>query len=128
MKKYSPLLLIAAFIFLGISACAAETSKTALPDDPAALEQHIEEMAADLSCDQSAQCRSLPIGQKACGGPREYMMYSAKTTIEGDIIAAAERLQKLEDQANRENNMMSNCMMVLPPEPICRQGVCQRQQ
>lgn len=75
-------------------------------------------------CNAGGECSYLPIGSKACGGPVDYLVFP--NTI--DVEALKKMVNKYtEDQKkyNIENNIMSDCMLVIPPEKVgCVDGSC----
>ncbi len=55
----------------------------AAADAPAGAEAPMEKIRAligDAACDSDAQCRTIAIGAKACGGPEAYLAWSTKRT------------------------------------------------
>src|SRR5688572_25816000 len=70
--RNSALILFCSFIF-----SAHAMAQTELDD--------IYDMVADLSCDNSNQCKAVGIGKMHCGGPSRYLNYSTKTVDEADL-------------------------------------------
>lgn len=90
----------------------------------ARLEREARALASTSGCRSAGDCRSAPVGARACGGPRSYLTYCAATT---DTVALFARLQALEtaEQAyNRHSGMMSTCEMRLPPATALVGGRC----
>ncbi|MDP9201151.1 MAG: hypothetical protein M3P26_04370, partial [Gemmatimonadota bacterium] len=44
------------------------------------LEDQAKELVKAGGCSSASQCRSAPVGSRACGGPRYYLVYCAQTT------------------------------------------------
>jgi len=77
------------------------------------------------SCSDNSQCRSLPVGALACGGPQEYLPYSTLKTNESELLATAERY-KAERQAQiKSSGEMSICIHRPDPGAVCVAGTCQ---
>lgn len=108
---------------------APVVKKTPAPVSAAApagqtLMQQIKAEIGSAACDTSAQCRSLPVGSRACGGPESYLPYSTK-------VSDAAKLQRLASQdsaARKEQDtragMVSTCQMIMDPGATCSAGRC----
>jgi len=88
------------------------------------LEQ-IRAMIGSASCTDSSQCRTLPVGARACGGPEAYLPYSTANLSEPVLKALAERYKSEREAANEKSGMMSNCRYMADPGAVCRAGTCQ---
>ncbi len=86
--------------------------------------KEINDFVQSGNCDNQAQCNYLPIGHKACGGPAGYVVFSDNI----DVEALNKMIEKYTDDQriyNKENNIISDCSMVNPPEKIgCIDGKC----
>ena len=80
------------------------------------LEQQARALVKTEGCDQVTQCASAPVGVKGCGGPRSYLTYCKATTDEAALLRTLEELKRVEGEYNREHNIASDCMMIMPPE------------
>ena len=77
------------------------------------------------TCSEDSQCRSLPLGARACGGPEGYLPWSTARTPEAELRALGE-LYKAERQAqNKASGMVSDCRFLADPGAVCRAGTCQ---
>ncbi|MCE3606439.1 hypothetical protein LXA47_22935 [Massilia sp. P8910] len=142
MKKPTPssflrLWFAAALIAAG-TACSepSNTPAAATPAKPAAaapvaasapaasLGARITAEIGDLACDNASQCRTLPVGSKACGGPAGYLPWSAKRS-NGELLArlAAEQAAA-EKKVNEKSGMMSTCSIEQDPGATCSAGKC----
>ncbi|MFB9245889.1 hypothetical protein IV454_11865 [Massilia antarctica] len=146
MKKPTPssflrLWFAAALIAAG-TACSepSNTPAAATPAKPAAaapvaasapaasLGARITAEIGDLACDNASQCRTLPVGSKACGGPAGYLPWSAKRS-NGELLArlAAEQAAA-EKKVNEKSGVMSTCSIEQDPGATCSAGKCVLQQ
>ena len=69
-------------------------------------------------------CRYMGLGDKPCGGPWEYVIYSVSST---DSTALAERVtayNAFEEEMNRRYMYISDCMYEMPPVLVYRDGRC----
>lgn len=117
---------------LGDAALAQETSEPEARTDPRQCDrgelQQLETEALALAvpegCQDVSQCRSAPVGSKACGGPRSYVVYCATSTDEERLLRALDQLVKREDRFNRQCGAISTCEFLLPPTLELVEGVC----
>lgn len=76
------------------------------------------------SCSADAECRSVAVGAKACGGPTGYRAYSDKTVSSASVDALAQKERDLSAQAARESHEVSPCFMLADPGARCEQSKC----
>ena len=131
MKKLLLILLLGA-----TAACTTQANDPATPPikdgappvvalQPGATLSEIRKAIGTPTCTENAQCRSLPVGALACGGPQEYLPYSTANTKEGALLALAER-SKTERQAEiQRTGEMSICIHRPDPGAVCVAGSCQ---
>jgi hypothetical protein len=104
---------------LGLCSCAAQPADTA-----AQLSQQIDSLVGDAACDSAAQCRTIAVGAKPCGGPERYVAWSTARTDEKqlkDVVAKHAARRHADNQASR---MSSTCMMVTDPGASCSAKRC----
>lgn len=105
--------------------CASASARTDAPGDPATTLEKIHALVGNASCTDSSQCRSLPLGARACGGPQSYLAWSIRQTDGNALRALAERY-KAERQAQiKQKGEMSDCRFLTDPGAVCQQGTCQ---
>lgn len=88
------------------------------------LEADARALAGTTGCNAVTQCRTAPVGEKACGGPRDYIAYCAATT---DSVALFRKLGAIKDAEvdyNKSSNTMSTCEFRLPPKTSLVGGSC----
>ena len=76
-------------------------------------------LIGDAACDSDAQCRTIPIGAKACGGPEAYLAWSLARTDERALRAEADRHAKAARLDAAAKGMASNCAVVVDPGAYC---------
>lgn len=91
-------------------------------DRASALVAEIRALARLDGCKAAGDCRTMAIGYKACGGPREYVVYCATTTDVSALRAKAAELERIDREAAR--GMVSDCRMVTPPAVTLAGGAC----
>ncbi|PTT91598.1 hypothetical protein DBR42_03525, partial [Pelomonas sp. HMWF004] len=77
------------------------------------------------SCSSDAQCRTLPVGAKACGGPAGYWAWSVVGTDEARLRELGQRQAEAQKREIEASGLRSNCRMVTDPGVACVAGRCQ---
>jgi hypothetical protein len=91
---------------------------------PGELRESIARQIGTPACSSPAVCRTLPLGVKPCGGPRQYLVYSLSVTDSARLAADAVRFNEAEARKNREEGRMSDCSMLIAPRVTCVSGKC----
>ena len=86
------------------------------------LMTQIEALAKTTGCTNAGDCRSLPVGRKACGGPRSYVVFCSKSTNVALLKAKIAELDRIDLAAAK--NSVSDCMLVTPPRVTVSGGAC----
>ena len=90
----------------------------------AEMRREIDALIGDAAGASIEDCRYMALGDKPCGGPWEYVIYSVSST---DSTALAERVtayNAFEEEMNRRYWSISDCMYVTPPVLVYRDGRC----
>lgn len=106
---------------------SASSSRAAPSDDTtrlALLEREARALARATGCDAASSCRTAPVGWRACGGPRTYVVYCAATTDTAALSRKLEELKRAEMDYNERMGMASTCEMRLPPAVGIEGGSC----
>jgi hypothetical protein len=121
-----------------LAACTRSPSDTP-PDTPTArtggsaadlqsevirLEAKLRNLASATGCDAAAQCKTAPVGDRACGGPREYVVYCPATTDETALLAVVDSLKQAELRHNEKTGAVSTCEFRTPPGVEISEGAC----
>ena len=71
-------------------------------------------------CTGAADCRTVAVGAKACGGPAMYLPWSRRraSAAEVDVLAARYLAQRGQDAA--PPGMVSDCRLVGDPGAVCQ--------
>ena len=76
------------------------------------------------ACDTPAQCRSIGIGAKACGGPESYRAWSVKGVDERALRAAVAAHAAARQAENLRSDMRSTCALEPDPGATCQAARC----
>jgi hypothetical protein len=77
------------------------------------------------ACTESSQCRTVPVGARACGGPEGYMAYSTSGSNEASLLALSEKYRAERKASHVATGMVSDCRMIQNPGSQCVAGSCQ---
>lgn len=121
MKSFIFLLILT----LGFAGCDEVKSDQELTR--LALEEQLQDIYAFLdnkNCSKDSECVFMPYGSKACGGPRGYLLFSSETDVR-TLQKMVEKHRKAEASYNKQNHIISDCSIPVPPEKIaCKDGKC----
>lgn len=92
--------------------------------DVARLERQLRQLAKADGCESAGQCKTVPVGERACGGPREYVMYCPLTTDEPALLAVVDSLKQAEMRHNQATGAISTCEYRMPPRAEIDAGRC----
>lgn len=90
----------------------------------ARLEAQARSMVRATGCGSDGECRSAPVGHRACGGPRDYLVYCRTSTDSVALQRVLAQLESAERSANERSGAMSTCDFRMPPETGLRGGLC----
>ena len=90
----------------------------------AQLEADARALARTSGCTSSSQCRTAPVGEKACGGPRTYVAYCAASTDSVTLFRKLDELKAAEKRYNELTGMASTCEFRTPPAVALSGGSC----
>jgi hypothetical protein len=92
---------------------------TAGAQDGAALAAAVRDLVGTAACTDDAQCRTLPYGAKACGGPQSWLAWSTLVSDEAALRKAAERFASWRREDLRASGTVSDCLLVADPGAYC---------
>jgi len=115
---------LAAGLCAALSACggSGEVEAATLGARIEALEAEIRLRIGPALCKADEDCRALPIGALACGGPSRFLPYSAVGTDEAALERTAEDHRRLSAEQVRAEGTVGPCMMLSPPLPRCERS------
>lgn len=93
-----------------------------------ALEDQAKALVKAEGCSSAAQCRTAPVGSRACGGPRYYLVYCSATTDSAALFRKLDAVAAAEREFNIHYKIMSTCEFRMPPTVALSGGSCQAQE
>jgi hypothetical protein len=99
--------------------------------DSAVSVSQIRTLIGQASCTDNAQCQTLGVGVKACGGPEVYLAWSLTHTDASALNALNQRYRQLRQEQISKSGEISNCMTIKDPGAYCKiapgavTGACQ---
>lgn len=115
-----------------IAACLAATAlagcaQPAAEPESQRLARELRALIGPAACTADSQCRSLPVGAKACGGPAGYWAWSTQDGDAQRIAALAARQAETQRREVEASGLRSNCALTPDPGAACVAGRCQPQ-
>jgi hypothetical protein len=89
-----------------------------------ALEDQAKAMLKISGCNSAAQCRTAPVGSRACGGPRYYLVYCAQTTDSAALFRKLDAIATAEREYNERYKLVSTCEFRMAPNVALVAGSC----
>lgn len=86
--------------------------------DGAAALARIEQLIGDAACRTDADCSTLAIGAKPCGGPERYLAWSRAVTDGRELAEWASAYSQARRAHHERSGLLSDCAVV--PEPSVR--------
>ena len=92
-----------------------------------ALEDAAKAIVKTDGCSSAGDCRTAPVGSRACGGPRYYLVYCSSTTDSAALFKKLDAVAAAEREFNAKYQVMSTCEFRMPPKVALSGGSCQAQ-
>jgi hypothetical protein len=92
-----------------------------------AIENQAKALVKTDGCSSAGECRTAPVGAKACGGPRYYLVYCSRTTDSAALFRKLDAIAAAEREYNTRYKIVSTCEFRLPPQLALSGGSCQAQ-
>jgi hypothetical protein len=119
-------------LFLGCAACSASgpvappaPPPPAKAEDAPAMLIRLRTMVGRAACAATAQCKTLAVGARACGGPEGYLPYSTAVTPSAPLEALALRHAEKRRAEVAASGQLSTCNITPDPGAVCVAGTCQ---
>jgi len=104
-------------VALEVALATACVGAPAQPTPTAA--QEVEALIGDAVCTSDAECHTIGVGAKSCGGPQAYLAWSSRRTDGAALRLAAQRQAKAELAAAQASGIRSNCAITPDPGAFC---------
>ena len=105
--------------FFGLDKSDAENDMT-LEEVARAIDSEV----GNADATNLSQCKAIPIGDKPCGGPCGYLVYSSQESNEATLQSLVEKYNELDRIRNEEEGRMSTCDFATEPELTLSDGAC----
>jgi len=89
------------------------------------LEAEAKALVKTTGCSSGDQCRTAPVGSRACGGPRYYLVYCSRTTDSAALFRKLAEVESAERAYNTKYQIGSTCEFRMPPTVGLTAGACQ---
>jgi hypothetical protein len=121
-------------LLAGCTACTGAATQTAPAQGapaqaaPAGQSDTLARIRATIgtpACSSDAQCHTLALGHKSCGGPESYLAWSSARTSQSELQTLGDRYKEERRAADAASGMVSTCRFMPDPGAVCRAGTCQ---
>ncbi|MDQ3674118.1 MAG: hypothetical protein M3365_07070 [Gemmatimonadota bacterium] len=92
------------------------------------LEEEAKAIVRTNGCTTAGQCRTAPVGSRACGGPRYYLVYCSGSTDSVALFRKLDEVAAAERAYNVRHQIGSTCEFRMPPTVGVVAGACQASQ
>ena len=75
-------------------------------------------------CLSDADCTTIPMGEKACGGPERWLACTRESTKKPALQPLLDKLITLQKKRNAQSGLLSNCQISPDPGAMCRANRC----
>jgi len=89
-----------------------------------AVQHEIDAEIGAAGCDVDAQCRTVPTGARACGGPVAWRPWSTRATDANRLAPLVAEEQALSRDEARRSGRISVCALERDPGARCEQARC----
>ena len=90
-----------------------------------ATEAEIQTRIGPALCSLDSDCRALPMGALACGGPARFLPYSIRNTDEDELMRRSAEHQRLSaEQLAVSGPAVGPCIVPATPVPSCELLSC----
>jgi hypothetical protein len=122
-----PVTRLALTALLALLALLPAAAQTVPAPESQRLAQELRQLIGPARCSSDSQCRVLPVGAKACGGPAAYWAWSTQGTDEKRLTELAARQAEAQRHELQASGRLSNCALVTAPAVACVAQTCQIQ-
>ena len=108
---------------VGLALCCAMTLNASLAAESSLLARINAEIGQGV-CLGDADCTTIPIGEKACGGPELWLACTRESAKKPGLQPLLDKLITLQKKRNAQSGMLSNCQISPDPGAMCRANRC----
>ncbi len=111
-------------IALGVAGCGGSDAlgQAVLATRIDVIEAEIRTRIGPAACLVDEDCRALPLGALACGGPSGYVPYSIRGTDEGALSRLSADHQRLSAEQVAQQGRFGTCVAVPVPTAYCERS------
>lgn len=111
-----------AALSLGSACSSNERDEAALQGRIEVIETEIKTRIGAALCTADSDCRALPIGALACGGPSRFLPYSIQNTDEGPLGRLSEDHRRLSAELVALRGTVGPCVALETPQAHCERS------
>ncbi|MEW6055736.1 MAG: hypothetical protein AB1540_03905 [Bdellovibrionota bacterium] len=88
------------------------------------LDQEIKNQISNKACSNDSQCRSIAFGEKSCGGPDSYLVYSTQQTDASQVESKVALYNRVDKRWDEVRGGVSDCRFIEEPRVECMASAC----
>lgn len=104
---------------LGLGLALLASGCAAGPESPAASLDAMKRLIGHAACTENAQCTTVAVGARACGGPDAYLAWSRTATDAAALDKLARQHAQERQAQNSRLGVMSTCDLLEDPGARC---------
>jgi hypothetical protein len=113
-------MLAAALAVVALAACGSDKAEeVSLATRIDVIEAEAKTRIGPAACLVDSDCRALPMGALACGGPSKFLPYSIRGTDEGALTRLSADHQRLSAEQVAASGTVGPCIALAAPVPRC---------
>jgi hypothetical protein len=85
---------------------------------------HLKAEIGNAQCIEDAQCHTVAVGAKSCGGPEFYLPWSSVVSKPEKIALFAKKYTEQRLQEIKQTGELSTCQLMPDPSAVCEQKHC----
>jgi hypothetical protein len=91
------------------------------------IEDQAKALVKTDGCASVGECKTAPVGSRACGGPRYYLVYCSASTDSAALYRKLDAVAAAEREYNVKYQIASTCEFRMPPQVALTGGSCHAQ-
>lgn len=99
-------------------------SVSRVDSDLSRIQFEIQRLVDQATCNSAAQCRTVAVGHKPCGGARYYYAYSVTDTDTTRLLSLVADYDRLEKERAVTPNEIATCRVIEDPGADCVTNRC----
>lgn len=122
-------MILALLLITSVQGCSSKITEVSSSNTQVTItsvEKELASVTTDLSCDASFQCKVLPLGERSCGGPSRFIIYSVKNNKQERVEQLGSEITNFENTYNQTEGSVESCRSTIQPQTLCINKKCEQ--